>query len=137
MAYSGPFNRLYVRQLVRDHNANVGGVSEVSRCIGNAYLKRAPFTLSPTFQVPHSELAPSDFTWPLLSAEPAISSRVLKDTHKFIIFGSGGLFKLLTNEQTAKIVHTNPRDVCMVCSFYHLFFLLLFTTIMFICLFMV
>ena len=70
----GPFNRLHVRQLVRDHNANVGGISEVSRCIGNAYLKWAPFTLSPSFQVPRSELAPSGFTRPFLSAEPAIYS---------------------------------------------------------------
>ncbi|GAU23427.1 hypothetical protein TSUD_331250 [Trifolium subterraneum] len=137
MGYLDPFNRLNVRQLVKDHNARnrhikkelkklhpknptvltynfgawrVGGISEVSRCIGNAYLKRAPFTLTPAFQVPLSELAPSGFTQPLLSAEPAISSRVLNDDDKFIIFGSGGLWKLLTNWQAAEIVHTNPRD---------------------------
>ncbi|XP_045797427.1 probable protein phosphatase 2C 43 [Trifolium pratense] len=132
-----PFDRLNVRQLVEDHNARnrhikkelkklhpkdptivsynfdawrVGGISEVSRCIGNAYLKRAPFTLTSPFRVPQSELAPSDFTQPLLSAEPAISSRVLNDVDKFIIFGSGGLWKLLSNWQAAEIVHTNPRD---------------------------
>ncbi|XP_045805979.1 probable protein phosphatase 2C 43 [Trifolium pratense] len=132
-----PFDRLNVRQLVEDHNARnrhikkelkklhpnnptivtynfdawrVGGISEVSRCIGNAYLKRAPFTLTSSFRVPQLELAPSDFTRPLLSAEPAISSRVLNDVDKFIIFGSGGLWKLLSNWQAAEIVHTNQRD---------------------------
>ncbi|XP_045802959.1 probable protein phosphatase 2C 43 [Trifolium pratense] len=132
-----PFDRFNVRQLVEDHNARnrhikkelkklhpnnptivtynfdawrVGGISEVSRCIGNAYLKRAPFTLTSSFRVPQLELAPSDFTRPLLSAEPAISSRVLNDVDKFIIFGSGGLWKLLSNWQAAEIVHTNPRD---------------------------
>ncbi|XP_004493589.2 probable protein phosphatase 2C 43 isoform X2 [Cicer arietinum] len=133
----GPFNRLCVRQLVRDHNArnedirlelmnlhrddpnivtfnfnawHVKGISEVSRCIGHAYLKREPFILSSPFQAPESERVPSPFTRPLLSAEPAIHSRVLNNSDKFIIFGSGGLWKLLTNKQAAKIVKTNPRD---------------------------
>ncbi|KAK2363460.1 Protein phosphatase 2C family protein [Trifolium repens] len=45
-----------------------------------------------SIQLPKSELAPSDFTRPLLSAEP------------------GRLWKLLTKWQAAEIVHTNPRD---------------------------
>ncbi|CAL5193551.1 unnamed protein product [Lathyrus oleraceus] len=136
MGSSGLFGRLRVQQLVRDHNAGnehikeelmrlhqddpnivmyirdawrVRGVSEVSRCIGNAYLKREPFTLDPSFNVPQTELAPSDFTRPLLSAEPETYSREL-DSGRFIIFGSGGLWKLLTNEEAAKIVNTNPRQ---------------------------
>ncbi|CAJ2632939.1 unnamed protein product [Trifolium pratense] len=139
MGYLDPFNRFNIRQLVEDHNARncnrhikkeleklhpkdpttvtynfdawrVRGISEISSCIRNAYLKRAPFTLTSSFRVPQSELAPSDFSQPLLSAEPAISSRVLNDVDKFIIFGSGGLWKLLSNWQAAEIVHTNPRD---------------------------
>ncbi|KAK2417236.1 Protein phosphatase 2C family protein [Trifolium repens] len=137
LGYLDPFNRLRDRKLVKDHSARnrhikkelkklhpkdptivtynfgawrVRGVSEVSRCIGNAYLKRKPFTLTPSFQVPQSELAPSDFTQPLLSAEPATSSRFLNVNDKFVIFGSGGLWKFLTNRQAAKIVHANPRD---------------------------
>ncbi|CAI8610020.1 unnamed protein product [Vicia faba] len=136
MGSSGLFDTLRVQQLVRDHNAgnkhvqdelarlhpddpdivmyhneawSVAGVSEVSRCIGNAYLKRARFTLVPSFEVSRTELASSDFTRPLLSAEPEIYSRVLRDNDKFIIFGSGGLWKFLTNEEAAKIVNTNPR----------------------------
>ncbi|CAI8614098.1 unnamed protein product [Vicia faba] len=97
MGSLGPFDILRVWQL--------GG-----RCIGNAYLKRARFTLMPSFKVPRTELAPSDFTRPLLSTEPKIYSRVLRDNDKFIIFGSGGLWKLLTNKEAAKIVNTNPRQ---------------------------
>ncbi|KAI5426875.1 probable protein phosphatase 2C 43 [Lathyrus oleraceus] len=137
MGSLGPFDILRVQQLVRDHNAGnrhikvelarlhpddpnivmyhrdawrVRGISKVSRCIGNAYLKRERFTLDPSFEVPRTELAPSDFTRTLLSAEPEIHSRVLRDSNKFIIFGSGGLWKLLTNEEAAKIVNTNPRE---------------------------
>ncbi|KAK2363503.1 Protein phosphatase 2C family protein [Trifolium repens] len=137
MGYLDPFNRLDAQPLVKDHSARnkhikkelkklhpkdptivtynfgawrVRGVSEVRKCIGNAYLKRRPFTLTPSFQVPQTELAPSDFTRPLLSAEPATSSRFLNVNDKFIIFGSGGLWKFLTNRQAAEIVHANPRD---------------------------
>ncbi|KAK2364309.1 Protein phosphatase 2C family protein [Trifolium repens] len=46
----------------------------------------------------------------MVSGEPAISSRVLRNDDKFIIFGSDGLWKLLTNWQAAEIVHTSPRD---------------------------
>nr|XP_027188216.1 probable protein phosphatase 2C 43 isoform X1 [Cicer arietinum]XP_027188217.1 probable protein phosphatase 2C 43 isoform X1 [Cicer arietinum] len=133
----GPLNRFRVQQLVRDHNARnedirlelvnlhpddpnivtynfdawrVKGISEVSRGIGHAYWKREAFTLNSSFQVPESERVPSPFNQPLLSAEPEIYSRVLNDNDKFIIFGSGGLWKLLTNEQAAKIVKNNPRE---------------------------
>ncbi|KAK2417297.1 putative protein phosphatase 2C [Trifolium repens] len=44
------------------------------------------------------------------SAQPATSSRFLNVNDKFVIFGSGGLWKFLTNRQAAKIVHANPRD---------------------------
>ncbi|CAK8543357.1 unnamed protein product [Lathyrus sativus] len=136
MGSLGPFGGLRVQQLVRDHNAchkhikvelaklhddpdivmynkdawRVAGVTEVSRCIGNAYLKREPFTLYPASEVPLTELEPSDFTRPLLSAEPEIYSRVLRDSNKFIIFGSGGLWKLLRNEDAAKIMNTGPQE---------------------------
>ena len=62
-------------------------------------------------QVPPGECVPSLFIEPLLSAEPEIHSRVLEETDEFIIFGTSGLWKLLTNEQAAKIVLENPREV--------------------------
>jgi serine/threonine protein phosphatase PrpC len=74
-------------------------------------MKKAPFTTLTSFQAPPGECVPSLFIEPLLSAEPEIHSRVLEETDEFIIFGTSGLWKLLTNEQAAKIVLENPREV--------------------------
>jgi serine/threonine protein phosphatase PrpC len=95
----------------------VKGLIETSRCIGYAYLKNAQFTERRSFEIPLSEVLTPTFTGPFLSSQPEVYSRVLSDTDKFIIFGSGGLWKLLTKRKAAEIVHTNPRDVCMACSF--------------------
>lgn len=76
-------------------------------------MKKIPFTTWTSFKVPWGDRVVSTFTRPLLSAEPEIYSRVLKDTDRFIIFGSGGFWKQLTNKQAAKIVNASPRDVCL------------------------
>ncbi|KAK2417050.1 Protein phosphatase 2C family protein [Trifolium repens] len=87
----------------------VKGLSETSRCIGNAYLKKADFTIERGFEAPPGEKVTSIFTEPVLSAEPEFYTRDLDGTEKFIIFGSGGFWKLLTNEEAAKIVNDHPR----------------------------
>lgn len=74
-------------------------------------MKRAPFTTVASFQAPPGECVPIPFIEPLLSADPEIHSRVLKDTDEFIILATSGFWKLLTNEQAAKIVCENPREV--------------------------
>lgn len=81
-------------------------------------MKKAPFTTWTSFKVPLWDDVVSTFNRPLLSAEPEIYSRVLKDNDRFIIFGSGGFWKWVTNKQAAKIVNASPRDVCiyMACS---------------------
>jgi hypothetical protein len=46
----------------------------------------------------------------LLSSHPNVYSRVLKNSDRFIIFGSGGFWKLISNEKAARVVNTSPRD---------------------------
>jgi serine/threonine protein phosphatase PrpC len=74
-------------------------------------MKKASFTTLTSFRAPPGERVSSLFIEPLLSANPEIHTRVLEETDEFMIFGTSGLWKLLTNEQAAKIVLENPRDV--------------------------
>ncbi|CAJ2671420.1 unnamed protein product [Trifolium pratense] len=132
-----PGSELLVHPMLRDHNCRnveipqeleslhghddticsnvfgewrVKGLSETSRCIGNAYLKKAEFTTESGFKAAPGEEVTSIFTEPVLSAEPELYTRDLDGTEKFIIFGSGGFWKLLTNEEAAKIVNDHPRE---------------------------
>ncbi|XP_058748565.1 probable protein phosphatase 2C 43 [Vicia villosa] len=86
------------------------GLIQTSRCIGYAYMKKVPFTQRRTFKIPMGEQVVSAFTRPWLTSEPEVYSRVLKDTDRFVIFGSSGFWKLMSNELAARIVNTNPRD---------------------------
>ncbi|KAK2363477.1 Protein phosphatase 2C family protein [Trifolium repens] len=88
----------------------VKGLIETSRCIGYAYLKNAQFTERRSFEIPLSEVVTPTFTGPFLSSQPEVYSRVLSDTDRFIIFGSGGFWKLISNEKAARVVNTSPRD---------------------------
>jgi pyruvate dehydrogenase phosphatase len=49
-------------------------------------------------------------TRPLLSSQPDVTSRALRDTDRFIILGSSGFWKLMSNEKAARVVNTSPRD---------------------------
>ncbi|XP_045793975.1 probable protein phosphatase 2C 43 [Trifolium pratense] len=132
----GPLKRLVVKQMVRDHNflnssiqqelaelhtdhynrslyesIEDKGLIETSRCIGNAYMKTEKFTQRRPSAIPMSEaVTPTYYTFPLISSQPEVCSRVLKNTDRFIIFGSGGFWKLISNEDAAKVVNTSPRD---------------------------
>ncbi|GAU23441.1 hypothetical protein TSUD_331390 [Trifolium subterraneum] len=130
----GPLKRLAVEQMVIDHSfqnpaiqqeflrcypdrhshyqcIQEKGLSETSSCIGYAYMKNARFTQRRPFEIPLSELVTSPFnTFPLLSSHPSVSSRRLRDSDRFIIFGSGGFWKLISNEKAAGVVNNSSRD---------------------------
>ncbi|KAE9594892.1 hypothetical protein Lal_00013214 [Lupinus albus] len=84
----------------------VKGIIQVSRSIGDVYMKHAQFNREPInakFRLPE----PMDM--PFLSANPTIISHHLQPNDSFLIFASDGLWEHLSNETAVDIVHSNPR----------------------------
>lgn len=133
VGYLGSGNKIKAEQLTTDHNASmeevrqelrslhpndshivllkhgvwrIKGIIQVSRSIGDAYLKRPEFSLDSSF--PKFQL-PEPLQRPVLRADPSIVTRVLQQSDKFIIFASDGLWEQLSNQQAVEIVHNNPR----------------------------
>lgn len=93
--------------LVMKHGVwRIKGIIQVSRSIGDAYLKRPEFSLDPSF--PRFQL-PEPLRRPVLTSEPSICSRVLRPNDKFLIFASDGLWEHITNQQAVDMVFNNPR----------------------------
>lgn len=79
----------------------VKGIIQVSRSIGDAYLKRPEFNrepLLPKFRVPGT------FQKPILLAEPSIVVQKLLPEDQFLIFASDGLWEHLSNQEAVDIV---------------------------------
>ncbi|XP_022742739.1 probable protein phosphatase 2C 68 [Durio zibethinus] len=133
IGYLGRSNKIVAEQLTRDHNASmeevrqelrslhpddshivvmkhgvwrIKGIIQVSRSIGDAYLKRPEFSVDPSF--PRFHLS-EPICRPVLTAEPSLCSRVLRPNDKFLIFASDGLWEHLTNQQAVEIVYNYPR----------------------------
>ncbi|XP_061356232.1 probable protein phosphatase 2C 25 isoform X2 [Gastrolobium bilobum] len=129
----GGSNKIIAEQLTREHNASkeevrrelkslhpedsqivvmkhgtwrIKGIIQVSRSIGDAYLKQPEFSFDPSFPRFH---LPEPIRRPVLTAEPSVCSRVLQPNDKFIIFASDGLWEHMTNQEAAEIVHKSPR----------------------------
>ncbi|XP_027365457.1 probable protein phosphatase 2C 68 [Abrus precatorius] len=130
----GRSNKIVAEQLTKEHNASkeevrrelrslhpedsqivvmkqgtwrIKGIIQVSRSIGDAYLKRPEFSFDPSFPRFH---LPEPIRRPVLTAEPSVCSRVLQPNDKFIIFASDGLWEHMTNQEAAEIVYNNPRS---------------------------
>ncbi|KAK6253450.1 hypothetical protein QUC31_015170 [Theobroma cacao] len=84
----------------------IKGIIQVSRSIGDVYLKKPDFYRDPIFQqfgnpVPLKRAA--------ITAEPSILIRKLKPQDLFLIFASDGLWEQLSDEVAVDIVFKNPR----------------------------
>ncbi|XP_047317667.1 probable protein phosphatase 2C 25 [Impatiens glandulifera] len=126
-------NKIVAEQLTSDHNAcmeevrdelrsshpddshivvmkngawRIKGIIQVSRSIGDAYLKQPEFSIDSSF--PRFHLA-EPIRRPVLSAEPSLSSRPLQPNDKFVIFASDGLWEHMTNQEAVEIVYKYPR----------------------------
>eukprot|EP00252_Welwitschia_mirabilis_P010171 TRINITY_DN23340_c1_g1_i2.p1 TRINITY_DN23340_c1_g1~~TRINITY_DN23340_c1_g1_i2.p1 ORF type:complete len:327 (+),score=46.38 TRINITY_DN23340_c1_g1_i2:902-1882(+) len=126
-------NKILAEQITRDHNASleevrqelkalhpddsrivvlkhgiwrIKGVIQVSRSIGDVYLKVPGFNLDPVYT--RFQLS-EPLQRPVLSAEPSIFSLTIKPEDKFLIFASDGLWEHLTNQQAVEIVYNYPR----------------------------
>ncbi|KAL2896487.1 putative protein phosphatase 2C 38 [Bienertia sinuspersici] len=84
----------------------VKGLIQVSRSIGDAYLKKAEFNKEPL--LPKFRLNET-FEKPIMTAEPTISVQKILSEDQFLIFGSDGLWDHLSNQEAVDIVNTNSR----------------------------
>ncbi|KAE9619472.1 putative protein-serine/threonine phosphatase [Lupinus albus] len=94
--------------VVMKHNVwRVKGLIQVSRSIGDAYLKKAEFNKEP---LPSKYRIPETFFNPILTCEPSISTHKLHSDDQFLIFASDGLWEHLTNQEAVSIVNNNPPN---------------------------
>lgn len=81
---------------------------QISRSIGDAYLKRTEFNRAPLLA---KFRLPEPFDKPILKAEPTISVQKLYPEDQFLIFASDGLWEHLSNQEAVDIVNNYPRNV--------------------------
>nr|XP_043610872.1 probable protein phosphatase 2C 38 [Erigeron canadensis] len=90
------------------HNVwRVKGLIQVSKTIGDAYLKNPEFNREPL--LPKFRL-PKPFSKQILSPEPSISIHEVNPRDEFLIFASDGLWEHLSNQEAVDIVHNNSRS---------------------------
>ncbi|KMZ63520.1 putative Protein phosphatase 2c [Zostera marina] len=84
----------------------VKGIIQVSRSIGDEYMKHARFNqepINPKFRIS------GPMNMPILSANPSIMSHELQQNDLFLIFASDGLWEHLTNDKAVEIVNSHPH----------------------------
>ncbi|KAI3758030.1 hypothetical protein L6452_05577 [Arctium lappa] len=93
--------------VVLKHNVwRVRGLIQVSRSIGDAYLKKPEFNRHPLLS--KFRLSES-FSQPILKAEPAILVQKLTPKDQFLIFASDGLWEHLSDQEAVDIVKSSPH----------------------------
>ncbi|CAN1775614.1 Probable protein phosphatase 2C 38 [Linum perenne] len=86
----------------------VRGLIQVSRSIGDVYLKKAEFQREPL--LPKFRLSKT-FEKPILNSEPEVTIHMLDQQDQFVIFASDGLWEHLSNQEAVDIVHNFPHNV--------------------------
>lgn len=84
----------------------IKGIIQVSRSIGDVYLKKPEFNRVPFFQQFGS---PIPLKRPVMTAEPSIVTRKLIPHDMFLIFASDGLWEHLSDEAAVDVVLKYPR----------------------------
>ncbi|KAF6140480.1 hypothetical protein GIB67_010310 [Kingdonia uniflora] len=94
--------------VVLKHNVwRVKGIIQISRSIGDVYLKKAEFNREPLY----AKFRLRDpMRRPILSADPAISVYQLQPHDLFLIFASDGLWEHLSNQEAVDIVQSHPHN---------------------------
>ncbi|XP_020585424.1 probable protein phosphatase 2C 60 [Phalaenopsis equestris] len=93
--------------VVLKHNVwRVKGLIQISRSIGDAYLKDSQFNQEPLLA---KFRLPQPFYKPVLSSDPSIITHKLSPREQFMIFASDGLWEHLSNQEAVDIVRFNPR----------------------------
>ncbi|KAM5549539.1 putative protein phosphatase 2C 63 [Rosa sericea] len=84
----------------------IKGIIQVSRSIGDVYLKKPEFNRDPMYQ---QFITPVPMKRPVVTAEPSILTRNIKPQDMFLIFASDGLWEQLSDEAAVELVFKNPR----------------------------
>ncbi|CAK9144015.1 unnamed protein product [Ilex paraguariensis] len=84
----------------------IKGIIQVSRSIGDAYLKKPEFNRDPLFR---QFASPIPLKRAVMSAEPSILIRELSPQDLFLIFATDGLWEQISDEAAVEIVLKNPR----------------------------
>ncbi|KAK2355494.1 Protein phosphatase 2C family protein [Trifolium repens] len=94
--------------VVLKHNVwRVKGLIQISRSIGDVYLKKAEFNKEPLY----AKFRLRDtFKSPILSSDPSISVHELQEHDQFLIFASDGLWEHLSNQDAVDIVQNHPHS---------------------------
>lgn len=87
---------------------NSTGLLQVSRSIGDVYLKKAEYNREPLYAKFRLR---ETFNKPILSSEPSVSVHELQPHDEFLIFASDGLWEHLSNQEAVDIVQNHPHSV--------------------------
>ncbi|XP_047311043.1 probable protein phosphatase 2C 46 [Impatiens glandulifera] len=94
--------------VVLKHNVwRVKGLIQISRSIGDVYLKKAEYNREPLYAKFRLR---EPFSRPLLSSDPTITVHQIQPYDQFIIFASDGLWEQLTNQEAVDFVRNHPRN---------------------------
>lgn len=94
--------------VVLKHNVwRVKGLIQVSRSIGDVYLKKAEYNREPLYAKFRLR---EPFKKPILSSEPSISVHELQPHDQFLIFASDGLWEHLSNQDAVDVVQNHPHS---------------------------
>lgn len=83
-------------------------ICQISRSIGDLYLKNAEYNKEPLYAKFRLR---EPFTRPILSADPAISVHELQPHDQFLILASDGLWEHLSNQEAVDIVQNSSHKV--------------------------
>ncbi|VFQ99831.1 unnamed protein product [Cuscuta campestris] len=94
--------------VVLKHNVwRVKGLIQVSRSIGDFYLKKAEFNREPLYSKFRLR---EHIKRPILSSEPSVSVHELEPHDRFLIFASDGLWEHLSNQEAVDIVQNGHQN---------------------------
>ncbi|KAK4368169.1 hypothetical protein RND71_011961 [Anisodus tanguticus] len=94
--------------VVLKHNVwRVKGLIQISRSIGDLYLKNAEYNKEPLYAKFRLR---EPFKRPILSADPSISVHELEPHDQFLILASDGLWEHLSNQEAVDIVQNSSRN---------------------------
>ncbi|KAJ8567658.1 hypothetical protein K7X08_019866 [Anisodus acutangulus] len=94
--------------VVLKHNVwRVKGLIQISRSIGDLYLKNAEYNKEPLYAKFRLR---EPFKRPILSADPSISVHELEPHDQFLILASDGLWEHLSNQEAVDIVQNSSHN---------------------------